>query len=113
MSRDPLLYVEDINEACEKVKSYSQGLKREEFFQDDMRVDAVVRNLEIIGEAVRQIPEPVRSAMPEVPWTQIAGMRNVLAHAYFGIDPDIVWDVVANKIDPLSKAIATYLAKNQ
>lgn len=78
-----------------------------------MRVDAVIRNLEIIGEAVRQIPESVRSGMPEVPWTQIAGMRNVLAHAYFGIDPDIVWDVVTNKIDPLTNAVAAYLAKNQ
>jgi uncharacterized protein with HEPN domain len=113
MSRDPLLYVEDIYEACEKVKRYSQGSDREEFFQDDMRVDAVIRNLEIIGEAVRYIPEFVRSAMPEVPWTQISGMRNVLAHAYFGIDPDIVWDVVTNKVEPLSKSVETYLARNQ
>jgi uncharacterized protein with HEPN domain len=73
--------------------------------QDRKTVDAVLRNLEVIGEAVKQLPAEMRSAHPDVEWQKIAGLRDVLIHAYFGIDLDIVWDVVSNKLPGLERRI--------
>ncbi|GIV79717.1 MAG: hypothetical protein KatS3mg050_4111 [Litorilinea sp.] len=74
-----------------------------------MRFDAVVRNIEIIGEAGRQLPPEMRQAMAEIPWRKIIGMRNILAHVYFGIDEDIVWDVARNEIPKLEQAVRRLL----
>lgn len=90
MSRDPTLSLEDILEAGERIRRYTKGLDHEKFVSDTMRQDAVVRNLEVIGEAARQVPPEVRDALPAVPWDQVIGMRNLLIHAYFGVDTDIV-----------------------
>ncbi len=72
-------------------------------------MDAVVRNLEVIGEAVKQLPHDVRSASPDVEWQKIAGLRDILIHAYFGIDVDIIWDVVSNKLPALETQIRRIL----
>lgn len=105
MSRDPRLYLEDIQAGCEKVLRYSAGLTFEQFTQDDMRYDAVLRNLEIIGEAAKKIPIPMRENYSDVEWRKISGFRDITAHEYFSISDSIVWDIVQNKIPTLIKQI--------
>jgi uncharacterized protein with HEPN domain len=80
---------------------YSQGLDLNQFVQDEKTFDAVVRNLEIIGEAAKHIPPEIRARYPDVEWSKLAGLRDIVAHAYFGLDEDILWDVVQNRIPAL------------
>lgn len=101
MSRDWRLYLQDAIACCEAIAGYAQGLDRAAFEADRRTLDAVLRNLEVLGEAVRNMPATVRDANPQVPWAKIVGMRNILTHAYFAVDNDIVWDVVANHVGPL------------
>ncbi len=109
MSRDPLLYLEDIVAACDRVRAYLEGVSHEDLLLDSMRLDAVVRNLEIIGEAASRVPGDIRELMPGIPWRQIVDMRNTLIHAYFGVDPDIVWSVGTEKVGPLAEAVQRFL----
>jgi uncharacterized protein with HEPN domain len=101
MSRNYELYLGDIREACAKVQRYVGDLDRDAFFADEKTVDAVLRNLEIIGEAAKQVPEEVRSRYPAVEWRNIAGFRDIVVHRYFNLDDDIIWDVVQNKVPEL------------
>jgi uncharacterized protein with HEPN domain len=78
---------------------------------DERTVDAVVRNLEVIGEAAKNIPIEIRSALPDIEWQRIAGLRDVLIHAYFGVDLDIVWDVVQTKVPLLEQRITAFLER--
>ena len=105
MLREWRLYLQDAIMCCDKAIGYTQGMDRLAFEADQRTYDAVLRNLEILGEAVRHIPEKVREAYPQVPWVKIAGLRNILAHAYFGVDNDIIWDVLANHIRPLAREL--------
>jgi uncharacterized protein with HEPN domain len=89
--RDWRFRIEDIVESASAVQEYLRGLSYEEFAADRRTVDAVVRNLEVIGEASRHVPEEVRALFPEVPWMDMADMRNVLIHEYFGVDLHILW----------------------
>jgi uncharacterized protein with HEPN domain len=84
-------------EACRQVMAYTAGMNREALVQDRKTYDATVRNLEILGEAAKGIPEEIRTQNPQVSWRDIAGFRDVLSHAYFGIDEDLLGDVVFNK----------------
>lgn len=110
MPRDYEVYLEDIREAIGKVKRYTAGLSRETFENDDKTVDAVVRNLEIIGEAVKMIPESTRLEHANIEWRKIAGLRDILAHQYFGVDVEIIWDVLQNKLPALEKEIIKILS---
>ena len=86
MKRDARVYIEDILEAITKIEEYMKGLKNDEEFYDNTQVqDAVLRRLEIIGEAVKNIPNEFRDQYPDIPWKQIAGMRDILIHEYFGV----------------------------
>lgn len=105
MSRDYLLYLDDIELALDRIDRYTQGLSFEAFSADDMRVDAVVRNLETLGEAVKHLPDDIRALAPETPWTQIAGLRDVLAHAYFTVNLTLIWDIVAHEAPALRPVV--------
>jgi uncharacterized protein with HEPN domain len=89
----PLL-IEDIWEAIEKIERYVSGLDHAAFIKDDKTVDSVVRNLEIIGEAAKRIPENIRAQYSGIEWRRIIGLRNRIVHDYFSIDVEIVWEIV-------------------
>lgn len=109
--RDACLLLQDMLESLEKIERYTAGLTFERFAQDDRTVDAVVRNLEVIGEAARQIPSEVRERYPEVPWRRVIGLRNVVVHEYFAVDVEIVWTVVRQSLPELKEALRRMMAE--
>lgn len=103
MSRDYKIYLNDILEASTKILKYTQGFSYNQFINEEMVRDAVLRNLEIIGEAVKNIPDRVKDLYPKIEWHKIAGLRNILIHEYFGVNYIITWDLIQNKV-PILKA---------
>ena len=104
MSRDPALRLEDIIEACERLAAYTECLEFEAFVNDSKTQDAVIRVFEIIGEAVKHVPDELLTREPDIPWRQIAGFRDVLAHSYFAVDASVVWDAATVKAPLLHQA---------
>ncbi len=111
MSRDYELYLEDILTACARILRYTEGIDFDRFTNDDLVYDAVLRNIEIIGEAAKNVPMEIRLQHPDVDWRRIAGMRDIVAHRYFSIHDEIVWDVIQNKIPELQTAIRRIIGK--
>ena len=110
VSRDHLLYLEDIESGCKKVIRYTGGLSFDEFLLDEKTFDAVLRNLEIIGEAVKHIPDEIRERSPDISWREIAGMRNFIAHVYFALDLEVLWNVIQVEVPTLLEAIHNAIA---
>ncbi|MGB5451333.1 MAG: DUF86 domain-containing protein [Sedimenticolaceae bacterium] len=105
MSRDARLYLIDMRDACARIMHHCGGLSGEQFFANELARDAVLWNLLVLGEAAKQVPEHIRLENSAIEWRKISGFRDVLAHGYFGLDEDIVWDVIENKIPPLLEAV--------
>ncbi len=103
--RKVLFFVLDMLEAIEKIERYTSGQTYETFVVHDMMLDAVVRNLEIIGEAARHIPEELRRKYPDVDWRRVVGFRNVVIHEYFDVDPEIVWVIVTRHLHHLKTVL--------
>ncbi|HEX9813427.1 MAG TPA: DUF86 domain-containing protein, partial [Myxococcota bacterium] len=95
----------DMYEAIEKIERFLCGLDRDAFLQDDRTVDAVVRNLEIIGEAAGRLSEEFRSSHPGIEWRRMVGLRNRIVHDYFGIDLEIVWTILEQELPGLKEKI--------
>ncbi|MEW6288439.1 MAG: DUF86 domain-containing protein [Thermodesulfobacteriota bacterium] len=93
----------DIRQAIEKIRKYTSGMNREGFISTDMAADAVVRNLEIIGEAANRLPEDFISLHPEIEWRKIVGLRHRIVHQYFGVDLDIIWAIIQKDLFDLEK----------
>lgn len=111
MPRDHRLYLDDILEAIAKIRNYTQGMTYEDFQKDEKTQDAVIRNLEIIGEAAGRLPESVTSQATDVEWRKIIGLRNILAHEYFGVSLPVIWDVIRHKLDSLQVACQELLSE--
>jgi uncharacterized protein with HEPN domain len=101
--KDERIYLGYIRDAITDIRAYA-SVGEETFLADRMRQDAIIRKLEIIGEAVKQLSAETRARRPEIPWKQIAGMRDRLTHAYFGVDLGLVWRVVERDLQPLETA---------
>ncbi len=101
MKRDPLFFLEDINEAILLIKKYIKKISEEDFAKDIQLQDSVIRRLEIIGEAAKNIPPHLKEKYSTVPWKEICGMRDVLTHAYFGTNIDRVWKTINQDLEQL------------
>lgn len=105
MPRDINLYLQDIKDSIAKIMNYTEGYDMERFRADSRTVDAVIRNLEVIGEAAKKLPEEVKIKDGPGEWRKITGLREILSHEYFGIDSEMIWDIVARKLPGLSNAV--------
>ncbi len=101
MTRDWGDYLDDILESISEVKTFTRGHTYTSFIKDRRTVNAVIRSLEVMGEAAKRIPDEVRANHPEIPWKRMAGMRDKLIHEYAGIDLEMVWDVSQEELPPL------------
>ena len=113
MSRSALLLLVDIEESCKKIVHYTEGMDRDPLFADEMRFDAVLFNLHVIGEAVKKLPTDLREKYQDIAWREIAGLRDFVAHAYFALDLDILWDAIRRDIPPLRVRVREIIAKEE
>jgi uncharacterized protein with HEPN domain len=109
--RGYLLFLEDILLAMDKIEKYTNNISQEEFKNKDIVIDAVIRNLEVIGEAAKSIPVEAREEYPHIPWKRMIGLRNIMIHDYFGIDLSIVWTIVRTNLPEARKDIENMLSK--
>ena len=107
--RDVRLRIEDMLEAIERIEAHSAGFTADQFRQDQKTFDAVVRNLEVIGEAASRLDDEFTALRPAVPWTDVRAMRHVLVHEYFGIDAGIVWETVVHDLPVLRRELEELL----
>ncbi len=106
MKRDVRLYIEDIWESIQRIEEYTHSIDKEEFLNNAQIQDAVVRRLEVIGEAVKNVPHGLKEKYQDIPWRRIAGMRDIVAHGYFGVRLDRIWRVIREDIPVLRNEIA-------
>ena len=109
MLRDPGMFLPDILEACAKVRVLVAGMDLPAFSGDWRTRDAALHNLEVIGEAVKRLPDELKAMHPAVPWKRIAGFRKVLVHAYFTLNDSIIWDVATHEVESLAETASLML----
>lgn len=107
--RDTEILLADTIESIDKILLYTKDVSFNDFSKDDRTIDAVIRNLEIIGEAANKISETAKREIKNVEWYKIVGLRNVVIHEYFGVDINIIWQVIVNNLKPLKESIENYL----
>ncbi len=107
--RDYKIYLKDILAAVDSIESFVRNMSFEEFRGDDKTASAVIRKFEIIGEAVKQIPDSIRQQYPDIPWKDMAGMRDKLIHFYFGVDYQLVWTTIIQRLPRLREEMQKIL----
>ena len=110
-NRDYKLYIEDIAYECKNIKKFVQDVTYEEFTENLEKVYAVAKAFENIGEAVKNIPNELTKVYPQIPWSEIAKMRDVLTHHYFGVDDKVLWDTLDEDFNEFEKAINEMIGK--
>ncbi len=108
--RDPALYLQDILESIELIEQFIAGMEIDDLRKDIKTSDAVIKRFENIGEATKNIPETIRSRYPEVPWKEMAGMRDKLVHTYFGIKHELGWAAIKNRLPSIKPSLNKILA---
>ncbi len=103
--RDNILLIRDMIESAQKIMSYTKDMTYEEFESDNKTIDAVIRNFEIIGEAANRLTEVYKAENPEIEWDHLRGFRNRIVHEYFGIDLEIVWQIIEDDLAILNNAL--------
>lgn len=105
MKRYPETFIEHILECLERIEEYTEGITKEDFINSVQLQDAVIRRIEIIGEAVKNLPMETKNKYSNIPWKEIAGMRDVLIHGYFGVDLELTWNVVEKEVQKLKDSM--------
>lgn len=113
MSRNLSLYLADILSSIEKIQNYTRSMTYDELIEDGRTLDAVIHNFYIIGEATKQIPETIRIKYSQVEWKKIAGLRDIIAHAYFSLNTQIIWSIIQTKLEPLKGAVEAILENEE
>ena len=103
--KDDIVYIEHILESISKIQEYSHGFTKEQFAKNDMAVDAVIRNIEIIGEASKKVSGNLKQVYFEIPWKEMAGMRDKLIHDYMGVDTEVIWQTIIEDLPPLKEQL--------
>jgi len=104
------LRIDDILECVAKIERYTDGMAFEDFMGDDKTVDAVLRRIEIIGEAARNVPDEVSARFPGIPWNRLKAMRNVIVHEYFGVSLRMIWTTIKSDLPPLVASLLRILS---
>ena len=107
--RQDTAVIQDITEAVNRIISYTSGIEYNDFLKEYKTQDAVIRNIEILGEAVKLLSDETKEKYPDIPWKEIAGTRDRLIHDYFGVNIDIVWEIIKNDIPKLKEKIKSIL----
>lgn len=111
MKKDPLVFIKHILDCIISVENFSQEMSKEDFKKDDLKQSAILRKIEIMGEAVKNLPASFRNKYSLAEWKKITGTRDRLIHQYFGVDLDLMWDVIESELPKLKKEIITILKK--
>ncbi len=109
MSRDSTLFLHDTLNACNHILEFTKDCNSETFIKDEKTSSAVIRKLEIIGEAAKRLPDEIKLKYKDIPWKKMAGMRDNLTHAYFGVDYDLVWQTITNNLPEIIKDVIKIL----
>lgn len=109
MPKDYKVYLDDIIESIEKIRAYIENMSFEAFYSDPRTVDAVNRNLGIIGEAANKIPREVKFNYSNIEWAKIIGLRNIIIHDYNAIDLEVIWDIIQNRLTQLETQVKAML----
>lgn len=113
MKKDDSVYLRHIIDSFERIEHYLEGISKEEFFKTGSLQDAVIRQLEIMGEAARNLSDDLRLSNPQVPWRQMVGLRNRVIHAYFEVNLQIIWEIVKGDLPDLKQEIKRILENNE